>query len=328
MAVFLATEYMLANAPEGHFRVDISTGAGKANRSVTYVQYNHAAFAGFNIAPSTSDSATATCSITSNGTPTVLAGFLVSNSTTLDSLGGNLDTSLFSTTSGGGVLAVMADGAISGSGSKSATFNLNSAQNWVTAAVLISFSTYPVTSYVDIGTAISAWSDTSITLNLSNLTPSTLETLFSNTEASLARVAYPYLHAVVKTNGGTQFSCPAKVLRGKAFSLAASGNISASGANTTAQLTAPLFRTGGDFGGGRIQDDENPGDAVDVAANQYREDEWSIQSSSKYAFLDRQYYFRVLFGGNILQKYSATPILSFAAQYSRQLVKRLANLIR
>src|SRR5689334_4139275 len=56
--------------------------------------------------------------------------------------------------------------------------------------------------------------------------------------------------------------------------LSASSNITASGENTTAQLTAPSGKTTSDFGGGRIQDDENPTDAVDIGSNQYREDEW------------------------------------------------------
>jgi hypothetical protein len=45
--------------------------------------------------------------------------------------------------------------------------------------------------------------------------------------------------------------------------LKASSNITASGANTTAQLTAPSGKTTSDFTAGRIQDDENPTDATD-----------------------------------------------------------------
>jgi hypothetical protein len=57
----------------------------------------------------------------------------------------------------------------------------------------------------------------------------------------------------------------------------ASANITASGDNTTAQLTAPNGKTTGDFSAGRMQDDENPADAVDLAADKYTEYEWCIQ---------------------------------------------------
>lgn len=84
--------------------------------------------------------------------------------------------------------------------------------------------------------------------------------------------------------------------RAHAFALADSANILASGENTTAQLTPPSGKTTGDFGGGRIQDDENPGDSVDIGKNQYREDEWAIIALDA-AILDQQYEFRVVVSG-------------------------------
>jgi len=84
--------------------------------------------------------------------------------------------------------------------------------------------------------------------------------------------------------------------RAQAFALADSTNIVASGENTTAQLDPPSGKSTGDFGGGRIQDDENPGDAVDVGRNQYREDEWALIALDG-ATLGQQYQFRVVVTG-------------------------------
>lgn len=59
--------------------------------------------------------------------------------------------------------------------------------------------------------------------------------------------------------------------------LNASANITDGGASTTAQLTAPTGKTSGsDFDAGRIQDDENPADAVAISSDDYAEFEWSI----------------------------------------------------
>lgn len=117
------------------------------------------------------------------------------------------------------------------------------------------------------------------------------------------------------------------ILELAAFVLSASSNISASGENTTAQLTAPASKTTSDFGGGRIQDDENPGDSVDIAEGQYREDEWSIEATVD-AEDGETYQFRVILSdGSVLESYDAvaewvigepaTFIASWASQRSR-----------
>jgi len=77
------------------------------------------------------------------------------------------------------------------------------------------------------------------------------------------------------------------------FILIDSPFIDADGEITTYQLTPPSGKTTSDFGGGRIQDDENPGDAVDLDADEYREDEWCIQATS-YGMIGDQYEFRVV----------------------------------
>jgi hypothetical protein len=86
------------------------------------------------------------------------------------------------------------------------------------------------------------------------------------------------------------------------FVLADSPHIAASGAATTAQLSAP----GGGFTAGRIQDDENPADAVDIGADGYTELEWAIQATADAASA-ATYEFRVTKAGVPLDTYTVTP---------------------
>lgn len=86
--------------------------------------------------------------------------------------------------------------------------------------------------------------------------------------------------------------------------LAASANITASGDNTTAQLTAP---TGGPtFVTGRMMDDENPADTIDINDTQYTELEWSMTATST-AVDTEVYQFRVTANGAVLTDYTVTP---------------------
>jgi hypothetical protein len=78
-----------------------------------------------------------------------------------------------------------------------------------------------------------------------------------------------------------------------AFRLKASANIAASGEATTAQLTAPTGKTTGDFQAGRIQDDENPADSIDLAPDTYTELEWCIEATAD-AEDGETYEFRVV----------------------------------
>jgi len=77
-----------------------------------------------------------------------------------------------------------------------------------------------------------------------------------------------------KTTDGTWLKMPNTGT--DAFTLSPSSNIAASGASTTAQLTAPSGKTTSDFVTGRIQDDENPSDTIDVTTDDYTELEWAI----------------------------------------------------
>ena len=92
--------------------------------------------------------------------------------------------------------------------------------------------------------------------------------------------------------------------------LSASSNITASGENTTAQLTPPGISS---FGGGRIQDDENPTDTVNIGLAQYREDEWCIELTAD-AVDGADYEFRVIDSdGTTLASYAQYPLLTVAS---------------
>ncbi len=92
-----------------------------------------------------------------------------------------------------------------------------------------------------------------------------------------------------------------------AIELAASSNITASGQNTTVQLTAPSGKSTSDFVVGRMQDDENPADAVDITTDDYTELEWSIQAIGARVTASEVYEFRVTLNGTALNTYSVTP---------------------
>lgn len=87
-----------------------------------------------------------------------------------------------------------------------------------------------------------------------------------------------------------------------------SANIPASGAATTARLAAPAGKTSGsDFVAGRIQDDENPSDAVDITVDDYSEFEWCMQAAAHIPN-GRVYQFRlVLADGTIFDTYTVDP---------------------
>lgn len=92
-----------------------------------------------------------------------------------------------------------------------------------------------------------------------------------------------------------------------AILLSASANITASGANTTVQLTAPSGKSTSDFVAGRIQDDENPADTVDITADDYTEMEWSMKANGSVVSNGQIYQFRVTKNGTVLDTYTLTP---------------------
>lgn len=101
-----------------------------------------------------------------------------------------------------------------------------------------------------------------------------------------------------------------------AFQLKASANITASGENTTRQLSIPSGKASGDFDGGRIQDDENPGDTVDVTISGFREDEWCLEATAT-ATEGAVYQFRLVKSdGSRFVTYTVTPQWTIAAAAS------------
>lgn len=90
------------------------------------------------------------------------------------------------------------------------------------------------------------------------------------------------------------------------FIVTASTNVATSGETTTAQLTAPSGKTTSDFVAGRLSDDENPADSVNITADGYTEMEWSIKATS-YATNGTTYDFRVTMGGTPLDVYTEYP---------------------
>lgn len=105
-----------------------------------------------------------------------------------------------------------------------------------------------------------------------------------------------------------------------AFAMAESANIAAGGTtNTTAQLTAPAS---GSFGGGKISDDTNPSQSVDLATNEYREDEYCIVANATVVVGGEVYEFRVTRNGTALDTYTVTPqwTIGAAAGESSELI--------
>ena len=93
-----------------------------------------------------------------------------------------------------------------------------------------------------------------------------------------------------------------------AIKMQASANITASGENTTAQLTAPSGKSTSDFVAGRMQDDENPADAIDITTDDYTELEWCIIADGDAAANSDVYEFRVVRSDGVpLATYTVTP---------------------
>lgn len=111
-----------------------------------------------------------------------------------------------------------------------------------------------------------------------------------------------------------------------AFVVSASANITASGAATTAQLTAPAGKSSGaDFQAGRIQDDENPADALDLASGKYTELEWAIAAVGTQVANAEVYEFRVVRSSTnlALDTYTLTPQWTITTGAAAVFVRRL-----
>ena len=130
---------------------------------------------------------------------------------------------------------------------------------------------------------------------------------FTDSLTSLAPATQYYARAYAHNSAGYAYGDEVNFTTVDwAIRLAASTNITASGENTTAQLTAPSGKTTSNFTTGRMQDDENPADSIDIAADNYTELEWCIKATSV-ATADQVYEFRVTSAGTALNTYTVTP---------------------
>lgn len=151
---------------------------------------------------------------------------------------------------------------------------------------------------VDVSDAVVTWSDVLVNLDLTLLSQATLDLL--DTLGPGAR------NFILVNDSGDESFKGIIYHRAAAFSLSASTHVAASGENTTARLIAPSGKTTANFGGGRIQDDENPTDTVDLALDEYREDHPIFKVLST-AVADKTYEFRVLWNGIAVDTISVTP---------------------
>jgi hypothetical protein len=90
-----------------------------------------------------------------------------------------------------------------------------------------------------------------------------------------------------------------------------SANITAGGEATTALLTPPSGKTSGDFTTGRMWDNENGTDTIDIVVDEYTELEWCLAAQAP-ADYDDVYQFRVYAGSTPLDTYTVTPELTIA----------------
>lgn len=90
--------------------------------------------------------------------------------------------------------------------------------------------------------------------------------------------------------------------------LSASSNITAGGEATTALLTPPSGKTTSDFQTGRMWDDENGTDALDLTADKYTEVEWCIKALAANGASNGQVYnLRITNAGTALDTYTVNP---------------------
>ena len=93
------------------------------------------------------------------------------------------------------------------------------------------------------------------------------------------------------------------LMDGPEFALAPSTNIASGGEASTQQLTTGS----GTFTTGRMWDDENGTDTIDIGSGGYTEIEWCIVAQAGYAEPGVTYEFRVVADGVALATYTATP---------------------
>lgn len=86
-----------------------------------------------------------------------------------------------------------------------------------------------------------------------------------------------------------------------------SSNIAAGGVATTARMDPPSGKTTSSFVTGRMWDDENGSDSIDVTNNAYTELAWMIRVLNEYSSSGDSFDFRVTVDGTPLDSYGVTP---------------------
>lgn len=100
--------------------------------------------------------------------------------------------------------------------------------------------------------------------------------------------------------------------------IATSSNITGGGEATTAQLTAPSGKSTSDFVTGRMWDDENGTDPINITTDDYTEIEWCLKAQSPAVNTD-YFEFRVYNGSSAFDSYTVTPKWTIGASGSYSL---------
>lgn len=157
---------------------------------------------------------------------------------------------------------------------------------------------------VEIANGVNTWSDTVVNLDLTGLNQTEIDNL--NTLGPGTR------YLILVNNSTDEYGSDAlTVHRIEAFVMSASPYIAASGENTTPQLIPPATKTTGEHTAGRIQEDENPADTVDIATDYYAEMEWCFKAVA--AAREVQYSYRVTVAGTPIGTYTETPKLTISS---------------
>lgn len=161
-------------------------------------------------------------------------------------------------------------------------------------------SDFTIASVSGINQTTTSWGDTliDITVNLSTQNPGSKWLFVTNNDGYTNDPGFVVV-----------------VHRAHAFQMSASDNIATSGENTTVQLTAPATKTTGDFSAGRIQEDENPADTVDISVDDYTEMEWCLKALTNSR--EVKYDFRIVESDDTeLDTYTLIPQLTIIVEIS------------
>ena len=151
---------------------------------------------------------------------------------------------------------------------------------------------------VDVSSAVTAWNDTSITLNLTNL---------SNAEiADLVALGAGARHVIVLTSAADEYNSPVTLQDAPAV-------VMSLGAGTDGASTSRLTGMTGTFTAGRFTETANPSaTTTDIVADGHTEMVFSVELTA-YAEDAADYEFRLLPGGAVPGTITQTPTVTVGA---------------